>query len=166
MLATGGITDENFTIKGFKSWETDEGGGYQFTLYLDGRKFAWVHEDGNGGQINIAYFDKFAPVVFCQHVDGTSVLVSPDAKLLHEHVIAQPRFVDGANTYTMTEDIWIGRLVDTYEFHKRLARAKKKGLTFRLLTDEPSHFRTIKTQDVLMATRQLDAKYLHNYQFV
>lgn len=161
------MTDSSFTIKGFKSWETDEGGGYQFTLYLDGRKFAWVHEDGNGGQINIAYFDKAASPVRCLSTwDNELILVSPDRALLNDYIRAQPRFVDGANTYTMTEDIWIGRLVDTYEFNKRLARAKKKGLTFRLLTDEPCNFRTIKTQDVPMATRQLDAKYPHNYQFV
>lgn len=161
------MTDANFTIKGFKSWETDEGGGYQFTLYLDGRKFAWVHEEGNGGEINISYFDKFAPAVFCQSSwDNTSILVSPDYALLHNYIQSLPAWQDGKNKYPMTTDMWIGGLVDSYEYNKRLARAKRKGITFRLLTDRPNEFRTIKTQNVLMATRQLNAKYPNTYQFV
>ena len=163
------MTDANFTIKGFRSWETDEGGGYQFTLYLDGRTFAWVHEDGHGGGISITCFDnEDSPRVPCLSTwdDTTTFHASPDYALLHEHIRAQPKLTEGGTVYTMTEDIWIGRLVDTYEFNKRLARAKKKGLTFRLLTDEPHEFRTIKTQDVCMATRQLDAKYPNAYQFV
>ena len=31
----------NFQIKAFKDWATDDGGGYQFNLYLDGKKFAF-----------------------------------------------------------------------------------------------------------------------------
>ena len=165
------MTDANFTIKGFKSWETDEGGGYQFTLYLDGRKFAWVHEDGNVGCIKLTYFDTDATPVQhflppCLAWNGDVVPVSPDHARLHHYIQSLPTWKSGKDTYPMTEDIWIGQLVNTYEFNKRLARAKKKGLTFRLLTDEPHEFRTIKTQDVRMATRQLDAKYPNAYQFV
>ena len=43
-----------FEIKGLKTWHTNDGGGYQFNLYIDGKKALWVHNDGNGGCTNIS----------------------------------------------------------------------------------------------------------------
>ena len=47
------MNNSQFTIKNFKSWSSHDGGGYQFTLYVDGKKFAFVTNDGWGGPIDV-----------------------------------------------------------------------------------------------------------------
>ena len=68
----------NFEIKGFKSWQTDDGGGYQFNLYRNGKKFAWVHNDGNGGCVDINFYDTKIMSGKYSYVESPSVKIWDD----------------------------------------------------------------------------------------
>jgi hypothetical protein len=47
------LIQAGFTAKGLKTWDTHDGGGYQFNLYYAGKKVAQVTNEGNGGDTQI-----------------------------------------------------------------------------------------------------------------
>jgi len=165
------MNNSNFTIKGLKTWASREGGGYQFNLYLDGKKFAWVHDDGNGGETDVTCFDEqSSEKVDCISTwdDKTIFQASPNYALLHNYVRSLPKWkgFDGKEEYTMTMGIWIGELLQAYEMEKKLAKAKKKGITFKLLTDGEGVFRTLNVLDLEKAKQYLDSKFPNQYQLI
>ena len=164
------MNNSNFTIKGFKTWATYDGGGYQFTLHLDGKKFAFVHNDGNGGDVQVDCFDINEPKVECLSTwdDKTIFKATPNYALLHNYVRSLPKWkgFDGKEEYTMTMGIWIDEIVNQYEMDKKLAKAKKKGTTFKLLTDGNGVFRTLNVLDVAKAKEYLDSKFPNQYQLI
>jgi hypothetical protein len=44
-----------FDMKGFKTWRSREGGGYQFTLLFEAVPVALVTEDGDGGPLRVEW---------------------------------------------------------------------------------------------------------------
>ena len=129
-----------FTIKNFKTWSTHDGGGYQFTLYYDGKKFASVHNDGNGGWVNVD----------CENKE--------DQNRFDNYISNLPKWkssIDGSDM-DMTSDIFMDELVNEYELAKKLAKAKKKGTTFRLTSDKGNMFRTLNVLDLTKAKEYLD----------
>lgn len=165
------MNNSNFSIKGFKTWSTYDGGGYQFTLYLDGKKFAFVHNDGNGGEVDVDCFDTDAPKVECISTwdDKTIFKATPNYALLHNYVRSLPKWKisDDDQEHNMTMGIWIDELVNQYEQAKKLAKAKKKGITFRLNTDSNEVFRTINTLDMQVAMNYLNKKFgINNFQLI
>lgn len=141
----------NFEIKAFKSWSTHDGGGYQFNLYYNKKKFAFVHNDGNGGMIDIEFSDGKS------HMDHDT----PNAKIWDAHVKSLGQWksswgkINGTEYFDHTDDTAIGILVEEYE----MAKYRKKGILFRLLTDSEGTFRTIKTHDMDLAVNQLDKTF-------
>lgn len=149
----------NFQIKAFKDWATNDGGGYQFNLYLNNKKFAFVHNDGNGGMIDIHFADAPYP-----HLDNT-----PNAKIWQDYVKSLGQWksdfgaINGKEYFDYDTDTAIGKLVEEYE----MAKYRKKGILFRLIEDAESSFRTINTQDTKIATDYLDKTFgKGNYLFV
>jgi len=57
-------------------------------------------------------------------------------------------------------------LVNEYELAKKLAKAKKKGTTFRLLTDGKNMFRTLNVLDLSQAKAYLDQNFPNNYTLI
>ena len=137
-----------YTIKSLKTWATDDGGDYQCTVYLDGKKLAYVHNDGNGGCLNIKYFDAVGE------------------KTLSNHVAALPPMIYDGETLEYDADIFIEELVSAYEVEKKIVKAKKKGIVFRLLSDEKLTFRTINTLDHVKASTYLDKNFPSQYQII
>lgn len=141
----------NFQIKSFKSWHTNDGGGYQFNLYLDGKKFAWVHNDGNGGCIDIQFSDANYP-----YITDTK-----NGKIWGEYVKSLGQWksefgeINGCDSFDHDTDTAIGLLVEQYEINKE----RKKGILFRLSTDAENAFRIIKTHDLDLATKQLNKMF-------
>jgi len=140
----------NFQIKAFKDWQTEDGGGYQFNLYLNKKKFAWVHNDGNGGCIDIRFADSSA-----------SWKESPFKTIWDNHVKSLGKWkssfgeINGTEWFDHDTDTAIGILVEEYE----MAKYRKKGILFRLVTDGEGTFRTIKTHDMDLAVAQLDKTF-------
>ena len=143
----------NFTIKGFKTWNTDDGGGYQFNLYLDNKKFAYVHNDGNGGMIDMSFADS-----------DSNWKESPFKTMWDKHVKSlgqwRSKFGDihGSEFIDHDTDTAIGILVKEYE----MSKYRKKGILFRLLDDSEGSFRTIKTHDMELAIRELNKHFGQN----
>lgn len=141
----------NFQIKGFKTWATHDGGGYQFNLYLDGKKFAWVHNDGNGGCIDIEFSDANMP-----YITDTK-----NGKIWDQYVKSLGQWksefgaINGEEYFDHDTDTAIGLLVEEYEMSKQ----RKKGILFKLTTDSDNAYRIIKTQDMDLATKQLNKKF-------
>ncbi len=48
-----------FQIKAFKSWQTDDGGGYQFNLYLDGYWNSVIYQLKTGSPEFEDFFNRF-----------------------------------------------------------------------------------------------------------
>ena len=139
-----------FTIKNFKTWSTYDGGGYQFTLYYNGKKFAFVHNDGNGGWVTVD----------CENQE--------DQKRFDDYISNLPKWkssIDGSDM-DMTSDIFMDELVNEYELAKKLAKAKKKGTTFRLITDKENMFRTLNVLDLSQAKEYLDSQFPQGYVLI
>lgn len=138
----------NLTIKNFKSWSTDEGGGYQFSLYNDKTKIAHVHNAGFGGCIDMHYED-----------------ASYEA-MLDAYVATLPPITYQEDKFDCTIDLLMEELVSAYEVAKRMSRAAKKGILFRLNTDDKFSFRSLNTLDLEKAKAYLDKKFPQQYQLV
>jgi len=133
----------NFQIKAFKHWQTEDGGGYQFNLYLDGKKFAWVHNDGNGGGIDMTFADSDFKTIWDDYVKSLGQWKSSWGA------------INGQEFFDHSDDTAIGILVEEYEMSKH----RKKGILFRLTDDSENSFRTIKTQDMDLAVKHLDKTF-------
>jgi len=126
-----------FDIKGFKTWSTHDGGGYQFNLYLDGKKFAFVHNDGNGGMIDIEFDHPKNEDIWDEYVASFGQLDCLGSMIDHD------------------TDIVVDKLVNDYEMDKR----RKKCILFRLVKDGESTYRTINTLDIDIAKTQLTKQF-------
>jgi len=73
--------------------------------------------------------------------------------------------IDGSDMDT-TADIFMDELVNEFEFAKKLAKAKKKGVTFRLLSDRSNVFRTLNVLDIDRAKQYLDQNFPNNYALI
>ena len=51
-----GLHAAAFDMKGFKTWRSREGGGYQFTLLFEAVPVALVTEDGDGGPLRVEWY--------------------------------------------------------------------------------------------------------------
>jgi len=136
-----------FTIKNFKTWSTHDGGGYQFTLYYDGKKYAHVHNDGNGGWVTVECYNEADQKQFDSYIDRLPKWKSS---------------IDGSDM-DVTADIFMDELVNEHELAKKLAKAKKKGTPFRLLTDKENMFRTLNVSDLSQAKQYLDSQFSQGY---
>ena len=133
----------NLTIKSLKTWYTPDGGGYHFNLYKDGKKIAFVFNEGNGGMVSITWDSCKEEVM--------------------EYVKSLPEITVGEYKIGMTIDILMENLVNDHQWDKKLARYRKSGILFRLLSDPENSFRTIKTLDLNVAKDFLDKKHPNSY---
>ena len=140
----------NFQIKAFKHWQTEDGGGYQFNLYLNNKKFAWVHNDGNGGCIDMTFADS-----------DSNWKESPFKTIWDDYVKSLGQWkskwgaVNGSEFLDHDTDTAIGILLEEHEMSKH----RKKGILFRLTDDSEDSFRTIKTHDMDLAVAHLDKTF-------
>jgi hypothetical protein len=146
----------NFTIKGLKTWSTYDAGGYQFTLYRDGKKFAFVHNDGNGGPTDFHFADE--PYF---NDRGTY------RKELEDYCKTLPKWKGSDGEFRdTTPEIFAGELVDDHLNAKKIARLRKSSILFRLSSDHEDVIRMVKTLDMDLAKRILEKKYPGSYQFI
>jgi hypothetical protein len=144
-----------FEIKAFKHWQTEDGGGYQFNLYHNKKKFAFVHNDGNGGCIDIKFYDlKFMGGQYGWEESPSAIIWNKYVKSLGQWK-SKWGAINGTEWFDHDTDTAIGILVEEYEMSKH----RKKGILFRLLNDSEDSFRTIKTHDMDLAVEHLDKTF-------
>jgi hypothetical protein len=141
---------KDLQIKGLKTWATHDGGGYQFSLYEAGKKVLFVHNDGNGGCLDL------------EPLDGGDFL-----QRLNAHCESLPaRSMDYAGlpntTVPVDAEIFLEELLSDYEQAKQIAKAKKKGIVFSL-NGNAKEFYTLATLDMAKAIAYLDKKYPSQY---
>jgi hypothetical protein len=124
----------NLTIKALKTWNTHDGGGYQFTLMSALTTIARVHNDGNGG---------------CTDIEPVGQLGKDIMAKLDAFCATLPKDESFGIAIDITSDIWLEELMSDFEaqkaFASRVARAKKAGnLVFTLPEDAPLSWRTVK----------------------
>ena len=139
---------EQLTIKGLKTWNTYDGGGYQFNLYRNNKKVAFVHNAGDGGEMDIDWFSK------------------EEEKSISEYVKTLPNWENQGFSGEMSVGIFLEELLEEQETEKWLNKQRKKGTLFRLSSDPDSTIRIMKTFDMGKAKESLDRKYPNQYVFV
>ena len=139
---------EQLTIKGLKTWDTYDGGGYQFNLYRNNKKVAFVHNAGDGGEMDIDWFLK------------------EEEKSISEYVKTLPKWENQGFSGEMSVGIFLEELLEEQETEKWLNKQRKKGTLFRLTSDPDSTIRIMKTFDTGKAKESLDRKYPNQYVFV
>jgi hypothetical protein len=119
-------------LKNIKSWNTHDGGGVQFNVYVDGKRSFEFTDKGNGGDYNIDLLDtKEGPLsgradVFKSETGGVSIgeHQSKGLKSIIDHVMTLPSeksdlYPDG---HAPTVVGYLFRLLDKAEEEKSLKR--------------------------------------------
>jgi hypothetical protein len=122
-----------YTVKNVKTFEGMEGGGFEVTLYKDGKRIGKACDDATGGEINL-FLD-----------DG-------EEDLLHAHCAALPKIpwdypeLDAKEPEGMQPDVgtFIEDLVVKYTTQQWLKRNCKTKTMFRIKGDKKDAWRTIK----------------------
>jgi hypothetical protein len=146
----------NLTIKSLKTWIAREGYGYQYNLYEDGKKIAFVNNDGNGGQMDIDFAD-----------GKRRGWGSPIEARINAYIATLEAYFYGGKFNEHNIETFLDEVLEAYESNKALVKAKKKGITFRLADDALSVIRTIITFDLEKAKNILDSTYkVGGYEFI
>ena len=109
-----------YSIKGLKTFQGMEGGGFNVTLCKDGKPIAFVINEGCGGCCLWRWLDRAAEAPFKAYVKKE--LPGEDFEV---------------------EDLYISRLIDAVEGEKQIRRWCKKKVVFRLKTDKADTYRTL-----------------------
>lgn len=134
----------NLSVKGAKSWNTPDGGGYQFTLCRGGKSVAEVTEEGHGGMLWVRW------------IKGDE----DTEKSLHELCKTIPPVDIEGIVLVVDTDLYLAELFENFEINRKLERARKKATPFRLVDDnEEAGFRTVNTPDVVQAEIFLKKKF-------
>lgn len=131
-----------FTIKGLKTFDGMEGGGFECSLYMDGKKVGTAFDSGSGGEARLnvtreveSAFEKWA------------VANSPEEDVIPYWA------VQGA----------ICKLVDDFEELKNLKRLCRTKILFQIQGDEDGTWRTVKakygTPQGVQAIAWIEGKY-------
>ncbi|HNS55588.1 MAG TPA: hypothetical protein PKO34_00925 [Smithellaceae bacterium] len=121
-------SETRYTVKGLKTFVGMEGmGGFNVTLCRNEKPVAMVINDDSGGD-------------FCWEWKSKS-----EEAILSKHCKSLPpgKYYDGT-PMTVTPDIYVCELIDIYEQNKKIQRKCKSHLCFRLKSDEPGAYRTVK----------------------
>jgi hypothetical protein len=140
-------------IKGLKTWKTDDGGGYQYTLMVDGRRAAFVHNDGNGGGSRFdttprvgddKLFEQFAdyvaalPLSAWDHpILGNLFDPKENRGAWYEEATPEER---ARHDRASKVEIYAERLVDEFEEAKQMKRWCAKKTVVRLKTHKPEQY--------------------------
>lgn len=128
------IDDGGYSIMGLKTFPTDDGGAFHFTLCLNGKKVLTVQNGGYGGPNE---YHAIMP-------KGTSAEVWGKAQ--RERVTTLTDHAKKALNDDGFEikDTFICHLLDAYENDKRFKRMCKTQVLFRIKGDKKGEYRSYK----------------------
>lgn len=127
----------SYTVKRLKTWNTDEGGGWEVTLCLDGKAVATVLNRGDGGCFEFFWRSKKAADVeaVVPQVTGPDKPVTyrgtvEEAKLW-AHVRTLPAMQIFGVTLSMDPDMFVEELVNDFELDRKLKFELRKPIALR-----------------------------------
>jgi hypothetical protein len=140
----------NLEIKAYKTFYSREGGGYHFNLYDGKKKIAFVHDDGNGGSVDVDTFgDKQMLMDLMAYVDS----------------LPPYKFMDQYHNHCF--DTYFSELISQHQFNKALKKHKAIGTCYRIKSDDEYSFHAINTKDMNVVTKMLDEKFgANNYTII
>ena len=120
----------NYEVKAVKSFRGREGYGFNANLYHNGKKVCFVMDSGNGGCYRYEWTNRDVERVSIKHPDsGYDYKVTPEEKILKDHVEALPEFECYGGMMKHDSDTFISNLIDSYEYKKKLkSRCRTKTL--------------------------------------
>jgi hypothetical protein len=122
-----------YTIKGLKTWNTHDGGGFQVSLCADGKRIAEVTEGGHGGPLNWAFKPTAARALAAF---GTAHGVSDFVSSL-DRTGAFVKFDTDA-------DMALCQMVEDLERQREMKRWCKTKVVFRFPKDKEGDYHTLK----------------------
>jgi hypothetical protein len=136
-----------YSVKGFKEQRGTEGYAYNATLYRDGKKIAFVINEGNGGESHFDWMDRQAPKVdILRHIhrhgeqdEPFAYLGTPEEKSFVELADSQT-YTFGDHTGRKNADILMEDLIEIF----KMKRTCKTQTVFRLVSDGDASFQEIK----------------------
>lgn len=137
--------NETYTLKGVKTFNGMEGGGYEASLYLGKKKIATAFNDGNGGCDHFQFLnreDEKAFTDFCVNWYQTSQAKAEFEKLTAHHGTDHTNYRD-----SLAMESWVSEFIADREEEKTLKRLSKKKTLFRLKGDPIGEWRTYNTID-------------------
>lgn len=122
-----------YSVIAVKAIRGHDGQGYSCTLTRNGKRVAYVLDDGWGGGLQIDWLDhnqKPVEFKFRDHKDEIATRKgSPEEALFYEHLMTLPMIdgFDGKKMHTNT-DIYIDELANTVLMEKKIASDLKKNV--------------------------------------
>jgi len=126
------VLQAGFVAKGLKTWDTMDGGGYQFNLYFQNAKVAQVTQGGRGGDTNLCW-DFSAKGARAKKVEAAKAKLS-------EIAAATDPVPFNDSTLDVDEE-W---LMEALMEGSPLATKCKKFVVFQGAQDEAGSYRTLK----------------------
>jgi hypothetical protein len=147
-IAVGNVWSAKIT----RTFRGMEGGGFNAELLLNGKVVCLVIDDAHGGPYMYEWKDeRTAEPVGGKHrrYDGTFYerRMTPLEKKFHDHINALPKYEAFGHEAWMTEDCFVGELLEELELAKELKRLTKGKVAFLTLDNK-----------VFTVKCQLDAK--------
>lgn len=138
-----------YSLTGIKSFRGMEGLGLNATLLRDGKKVAFIMDDGNGGEYRFefgnptqrregrvsreeAQREETAFATFCLEWYRSSGQEQHDREQNDKWNEGKSDPVPFTIRPQYVMEVWVGRFVDEYESAKRLAKLAKKKTLFRI----------------------------------
>ena len=147
-----------YSVKKVKTFRGMEGEGYNADLYRDGKKIAFVIDEGCGGETRFEWLDLGVPKVdIIHHGYGTEPITykgTPEEKLFVELADSQTYTFDG-HTGRKNADILVGELITIF----LTKRDCKNKTVFRLASDGEGIERTIKAKFTPEIATHIRTKY-------
>jgi hypothetical protein len=144
-----------YSVKKVKTFRGSDFDGYNAELYRGKMKVADILDEGNGGEVMIDWDDRTASKVRItakghdgkpREYDGT-----PEQKILIDFIATLPPEIYDEYTLDVSDDMFVGALVDAFEEDKKLRRMCKKKTVVKT-TD-------CKDCEFVVISRPYDPKY-------
>ncbi len=137
--------NETYTLKGIKTFNGMEGGGYEANLYLGKKKVATAFNDGNGGPDFFRFLSKEVEVAFinfCAKWYQTS-----RAKVEFEKLVGHTGTDHTHYDRALAMELWVAEFIADREEEKLLKRLSRTKTLFRLKGDPIGEWRSCNTVD-------------------
>ena len=156
------------TVKNVKTFHGHDGGCYEASIYIDGKKVGGVTENGWGGGLEYHFASKTHEASFKAWADeqplqtGDEVYAEYIGIGVGEEESAKKRDeVNAAGGRKVDADILVSELVNKALENKQYKRWCKKDVCFRLKGDTTGEYRTLRNcaNDLAAAKIHIDKKF-------
>ena len=131
-------------VKNVKSFIGMEGHGFNCSLYLDGKKVAFVIDDANGGEFHYQWEGKTPQDRTRNEKEVMAVIDALPPEIIEEDAEPWKKSLYPEGFRKIKIDVYVGRLVDDYENNKKLERQKKTSVPFKTAECKPGTYYVLK----------------------